>query len=446
MSTVNQYGMVPFDFKSDFSIWKQKIKCVLVQKKCFKAVSQIVEKAEGVETDPKSVEMNENACSIIYLNLSDSVIRKVDIIECAKTLWDKLTDLYTETSLPSKMFLLEKFFKFRLDMSRDIEENLDAFTKLISDIKLCGDKNIDEYAPIVLLNVIPDSMSDVKSAIKYGRDSITLDIVVNSLKSKELDLKQSAGGKESGEVMHVRDRPQGRSNVQKNASFGDSKKDSHFVKNRSKSRSNVRKCFNCHEFGHVIKDCPKPRKNLHSEHANLVCEDNYGDVFMINNMCDYVSLNSVLSDALCKTDWLIDSGCTFHVSPFRNLFSNYREVEHGFVSMANSENCNVVGIGDVCLRFSSGCVFTLKNVRHVPELHYNLLSCASLEDEGLEGKWGKGVMKIIKGCLVVFTAVKKNNLYVCHADPVSASVNASANSVFDKSVIWHNRLGHMSDT
>ena len=115
----------------------------MVQKKCFKAVSQIVEKREGVETDPKSVELNENACSLIYLNLSDSVIRKVDILECAKTLWDRLTELYTETSLPSKMFLLEKFFKFRLDMSKDIEDNLDTFTKLISDIKLCGDKNID---------------------------------------------------------------------------------------------------------------------------------------------------------------------------------------------------------------------------------------------------------------------------------------------------------------
>ncbi|GAA0156486.1 hypothetical protein LIER_13976 [Lithospermum erythrorhizon] len=116
--------------------------------------------------------MNENACASIYLNLSDPVIRKVGITECAKTLWDKLNNLYTETSLPSKIFLIEKFFKFRLDTSEDIKENLDVFTKLISDIKLAGDKNIDDYAPIALLNDIPDSFSDVKSAIKYGRDEV----------------------------------------------------------------------------------------------------------------------------------------------------------------------------------------------------------------------------------------------------------------------------------
>ncbi|GAA0140920.1 hypothetical protein LIER_02183 [Lithospermum erythrorhizon] len=92
------------------------------------------------------------------------------------------------------------------------------------------------------------------------------------------------------------------------------------------------------------------------------------------------------------------------------MFSNYKEIEHGFMCMANSKNCNVIGIGDVCLRFSSGFEFTLKNVRHVPELRYNLLSCASLEDVGLEEKWEKGVKKIRKGSLVILTVVKKNNL------------------------------------
>ncbi|VFQ60137.1 unnamed protein product [Cuscuta campestris] len=68
-------------------------------------------------------------------------------------------------------------------MSKDIEENLDVFTKLISDIKLTGDKHIDDYTPIALLNAILDSYSDVKSAIKYGRDNISLDVVVNGLKN-----------------------------------------------------------------------------------------------------------------------------------------------------------------------------------------------------------------------------------------------------------------------
>ncbi|VFQ76582.1 unnamed protein product [Cuscuta campestris] len=103
--------------------------------------------------------------------------------------------------------------------------------------------------------------------------------------------------------------------------------------------------------------------------------------------------------------------------------------------MANEKKCKVFGIGDVCLKFNSGSIVNLKNVRHVSDLSYNLLSCASLESEGFEGKWGKCVMKIMKGSIVVFKAEKKNNLYVYKAEPVCEH----ANSVVDNSVLWHKR-------
>lgn len=50
-------------------------------------------------------------------------------------------------------------FQFKLDLNKDIDENLDLFTKLVKDIKLI---TIDEYSPVVLLNYIPDSYFDVK--------------------------------------------------------------------------------------------------------------------------------------------------------------------------------------------------------------------------------------------------------------------------------------------
>ncbi|CAH9069282.1 unnamed protein product [Cuscuta europaea] len=289
MSAYSQYGMAPFNGKSDFIIWKQKIKCILIQQKCFKAVGETYLISD---TEDKRAEMNENACSVIYLNLSDSVIRKVGILESAKILWNKLDELYTETSLPSRMFLLEKFFQFRLDMSKDIEENL------------------DDYSPIALLNAIPDSFGDVKSAIKYGRDNVTLDIVVNGLKSKELDLKQMGEGRKFEEVMHVRGRENNR-------------------RHRSKSRSNSRRCYYCHESGHFIRDCLKSRENKHNEHANLTtCEDNLGDVFMMRNLCDYDYLSSLISDSLEKSDWVVDSGCAFHMFPLKNVFSGAFFTKH----------------------------------------------------------------------------------------------------------------------
>ncbi|CAH9067875.1 unnamed protein product [Cuscuta epithymum] len=427
----NQYGMLPFNGKTDFDIWKQKIKCVLIQQKVFRAVTGIFLESED---KAKQIEMNETACSTIYLNLSDSVLRKVGILESAKELWEKLDSLYTDTSLPGKLFLLEKFFRFRLDLTKDIDENLDVFNKLIQNIKQAGDKHIDDYTPIVLLNAIPDSYNDVKSAIKYGRDEISLDIVVNGLRSKELDLKHARGSasqsRDSGEAMFVRGRSKGRSKNPKQNSQG--KNASQPGRKRSKSRKRV--CYNCGNTGHFIKDCPHPKKTEHASVAVDKCD--LGDILMV---CDHV--NSV-RNSLSEHEWLIDSGCTYHMSPFRDLFSTYELCDSGYVSLADNKRCNVLGVGDICLKFSCGSVFTIKNVRHVPDLCHNLLSVAALESSGLQGKWGNGCMKILKNSLVLFKAEKVNNLYVCHAKPFAESVNVVCS---DKTSLWHNRLGHMSN-
>ncbi|KAL0440395.1 UNVERIFIED_CONTAM: hypothetical protein Slati_2522500 [Sesamum latifolium] len=81
--------------------------------------------------------------------------------------------------------------------------------------------------------------------------------------------------------------------------------------------------------------------------------------------------------------------------------------------MANEKRCEVLGVGDVCMIFENGFKLTLTNVKHVPDLAHNLMSCSALEEEGLEGRWGKGIMKIMKGSLTVFKAERKKNLYIC---------------------------------
>ncbi|KAK4387817.1 Retrovirus-related Pol polyprotein from transposon TNT 1-94 [Sesamum angolense] len=69
------------------------------------------------------------------------------------------------------------------------------------------------------------------------------------------------------------------------------------------------------------------------------------------------------------------------------------------------------------------------------------MPCAALEEEGLEGRWGKGIMKIMKGSLTVFKADRRRNLYVCS---VNYDILAASVTDFDKTSLWHKRLGHIS--
>ncbi|KAL2237883.1 UNVERIFIED_CONTAM: Retrovirus-related Pol polyprotein from transposon TNT 1-94 [Sesamum indicum] len=109
--------------------------------------------------------------------------------------------------------------------------------------------------------------------------------------------------------------------------------------------------------------------------------------------------------------------------------------------MANEKKCEIKGLGDISLCFNEGYRLTLKNIRYVPDLSHNLISCAALEEEGLEGRWGKGIMKIMKGSLIVFKAERKRNLYICTVmyDNVAASIFEN-----NKTTLWHKRLGHIS--
>lgn len=52
------------------------------------------------------------------------------------------------------------------------------------------EKKLDgENQVVILWNSLPEKYKEVKSAVKYGRDSLTLDILLNYLRSKELELK-----------------------------------------------------------------------------------------------------------------------------------------------------------------------------------------------------------------------------------------------------------------
>ncbi|KAL0367226.1 UNVERIFIED_CONTAM: Retrovirus-related Pol polyprotein from transposon TNT 1-94 [Sesamum radiatum] len=154
-------------------------------------------------------------------------------------------------------------------------------------------------------------------------------------------------------------------------------------------------------------------------------------------LSDVNAVKSVLN----KHEWLIGSGCTVHMTPYRDILSNYKSENLGSVSMANEKRCDVLGIGDICMIFENGFKFTLKNVKHVPDLAHNLMSCSALEEEGLEGRWGKGIMNIMKGSLNVFKAERKKNLYICS---VTYDIIAASVTHMNTSDLWPKRLGHIS--
>ena len=83
-----------------------------------------------------------------------------------------------------------------------------------------------------------------------------------------------------------------------------------------------------------------------------------------------------------------------------------------------------------------------RDVRHIPEVRFNLILADRLHDEGYTGSIRNGVMKFCKGSLIVARARKTNTLYLMHARLCRNEVNVATDTTGE---LWHKRLCHMSE-
>ena len=157
-------------------------------------------------------------------------------------------------------------------------------------------------------------------------------------------------------------------------------------------------------------------------------------------------LSVVTSEKRSKIEWILDSGCTFHMCPYRDLFATFEPSHSGVVLMGNDAQCKVAGIGTIQIKTHDGVVRTLTNVRYIPDLKRNLISLGTLESLGCKYSAEGGVLKVSKGALILMKANRIGSLYVLQGSVVTSSVAASSSlSDSDVTKLWHMRLGHMSE-
>ncbi|KAK0606563.1 hypothetical protein LWI29_000689 [Acer saccharum] len=328
------------------------------------------------------------ALSTIILSLSDNVLREVNDEKTTCNVWKKLESLYLTKSLTNKIYLKERLFGFKMDASKGLGENLDDFKKMTIELANASEdeKLSDENEAIILLNSLPDSFKDVKAAIKYGRTSLSLEECISALKSKDLELKMEK--KDNGENLFVR----GRQPVI--------------------NENGTRKCYYCGKEGHIRKYCYElKRKN--QEKSN-----NDGNAAVAFNSFEPSEV-LIVSTKDIKSEWILDSGCSFHMCPRREWFTEFKELSGDSVLMGNNQQCLVEGIGSVAIRMYDGLVTVLKDVRYVPNLKRNFISLGVLDEEGYCYEAERGILKVSRESLVILRGEKRNCLYVLKGETVT---------------------------
>lgn len=113
-------------------------------------------------------------------------------------------------------------------------------------------------------------------------------------------------------------------------------------------------------------------------------------------------------------------------------------------------SCDVIDMTFMSIKLKNKIVKTLGNVRHMLDLHINLISPKTLDELGYLYKIEGEVLKIIKGALSVMSGVKVNGSYVQSGHTfidkhVSYAFEYVAFTLHDSIVLWHNMLGHIRE-
>ena len=111
--------------------------------------------------------------------------------------------------------------------------------------------------------------------------------------------------------------------------------------------------------------------------------------------------------------------------------------------MGNDGLSKVVGTKIVSLETNKELMFILKEVRHVCDIYFHIISTSRLDDDGYCNIFNKGQWKITKDSLVVARGKKCSSLYLLQASIWNNLVNVVESN--NMSQLWHKRLSHISE-
>ena len=82
-------------------------------------------------------------------------------------------------------------------------------------------------------------------------------------------------------------------------------------------------------------------------------------------------------------DWILNTGCTYHMCPHKEWFFNFEEVDCGAFYMGSGDVSYITRIGSIRLRNHDGSTRVLIDVQYVQKLKKNNISLEALEFKGL---------------------------------------------------------------
>ncbi|KAH9756360.1 hypothetical protein KPL71_016050 [Citrus sinensis] len=359
-------------------------------------------------------------------------------LKSVKAIWDYLKSEYEGDERIKGMQILNLIREFELQRMKDSETIKDYSDRLLSianKVRLIGSEFTDSRIVQKILVTVPERYEATITTFENTKDlsKISLAELLNALQAPEqrrlmrgdTTTEGALAAKHQNMAKNKTKKKDFEGNGASTASANAKEKNENQKKSyppckhcRKKGhfpfkcwRRPGAKCTKCNQMGHEAVICKN--ENQHGEEAKTAGQEEE----------DHLFVATCFSGIESSESWLIDSGCTNHMTHNKDLF---REL-----SNANSSKVRV-GNGTY--------IVFISDVLYVPEIDQNLLSVAQLIEKGNK------VVFEDKVCLIkdadgkdIFRVKMKGKSFVLN--PLEGEQNAFPIKE-NITELWHKRLGH----
>ena len=277
----------------------------------------------------------------------------------------------------------------------------------------------------------------------------TVDELHAMLKGTELNIKNQQGSK-TNQVLMIREgrvvkknqkgKGKGKGKAPKKGKGKAKVVGKKFSKTATKPNQADMDCFHCGKKGHWKRNCPTYLEELRK---SKVGNASTSGIFVIELY------------AFSTNSWVFDTGAGTHICNDLQGLKNVREIRAGDLELhvGNGAKVAVKAVGQYQLLLPSGLYLLLDNCCYVPSLTRNIISAYRLYEQGFQYKFDfdYGNISILKDNVFYCVTCPNNGIYevdlTSSYDKQSSLFHVTkkkAKACFNKTYLWHCRLGHIN--
>lgn len=355
---------------ANYQVWAMKVGAILRSRKLFRDVIEGFEPPRAIAGSNEAKERdlweskNDEAFGIIILTLSQEQAGMFIGETKAKKVWEELKRIHTGTVEDKRIDIGLELKNIKQGNNESVDDYVIKARNIAARSAALGQVISEREIVYHVVRGIHPRLNDVATVLRPQR-SLKLDEIHQAIREEEIRHTKRHEGKD----VNSNDR-------------------AYRAKDRNKpQRGEVKKCFVCGKQNHLAKSCwhRQERKPNHNAKVNSARDQrrdswkreqaNVASGPELEHAFNMISDWDTLCDDHGKRVWNLDSGCTRHMTPYRDWIVDMEPCDTQIHMAEEGRGIRAVGIGKVRILTETNegtkevCVH---EVLYVPKLRANL--------------------------------------------------------------------------